>query len=307
MTSPDNDIAGSGCTLLEGHPLAPEEPFITCGRVPISSRGRRETALEPNSPSVLVDRDESVSILTLNRPERLNAVSPDLYRELEEALAKIESDPAVRAAVITGAGRAFCVGADLKSHAEGPMSPDERRAYIALAQSVNAAVQNSRVPVVAAVNGHAIGAGLELALSADFVLVAVNAKLRLPEIALGTFVGGGATYRLPQRVGDLKARELILGGDLFSGDDAVAMGLANRALPAEDVLEEALLLAEKLAASGPLSMAQAKRLLNRAPGVTPEEARAEEATALEGIMKTKDWAEGVRAFAEKRPPRFSGR
>ena len=207
-------------------------PARSSGRWPLSSRERWELALEPNPTPVLVDRDESVSILTLNRPDRLNAVSPDLYRGLEEALREIESDSAVRAAVITGAGRAFCVGADLKSHAAGPMTADARKAYIALAQSVNAAVQNSRVPVVAAVNGHAIGAGLELALSADFVLVAENAKLRLPEIALGTFVGGGVTYRLPQRVGDLRARELILGGDFFSGDDAVAMGLANRALPA---------------------------------------------------------------------------
>ena len=125
------------------------------------------------------------------------------------------------------------------------MSAEERREYIGLAQTVNAGLQYSRLPVVAAVNGHAIGAGLELALSADFVVVARDAKLRLPEVALGTFVGGGVTYRLPRRVGDLKARELILAGGFFSGEDAVAMGLANRALPPEEVLEAALELAKK--------------------------------------------------------------
>jgi enoyl-CoA hydratase len=262
--------------------------------------------LDATPSPVLVERDASVAILTLNRPERLNAVSPDLYRVLNEALEQIESDTDVRAVVLTGAGRGFCVGADLKSHSEGPMSAEVRREYIALAQTVNASLQYSRVPVVAAVNGHAIGAGLELALSADFVLVAENAKLRLPEVALGTFVGGGVTYRLPRRVGDLKARELILAGDFFSGDEAMAMGLANRALPAENVLEAALVLARELAACAPRSMAQAKRLLNRSPDMTAEEALAEEADALDAIMETEDWAEGVRAFAEKRPPRFSG-
>ena len=260
-----------------------------------------------STPSpVLVERDASVTILTLNRPERLNAVNPDLYREFKAALDGIEADHDVRAVVITGAGRGFCVGADLKSHSEGPMPAEQRREYIGLAQTVNVGLQHSRVPVVAAVNGHAIGAGLELALSADFVFVAQNAKLRLPEVALGTFVGGGVTYRLPRRVGDLKARELILAGDFFTGNDAATMGLANRALPAEDVLDTAVGLAKQLASSAPLSMAHAKRLLNRASEMTAEEALAEEADTLDAIMETEDWAEGVRAFAEKRPPQFSG-
>ena len=264
------------------------------------------SGLDPTPPPVLVDRDDAVVVLTLNRPERLNAVSPDLYRELNGALEEIESDRDVRALVLTGAGRGFCVGADLKSHSQGPMSAEERREYIGLTQTVNAGLQYSRLPVVAAVNGHAIGAGLELALSADFVVVARDAKLRLPEVALGTFVGGGVTYRLPRRVGDLKARELILAGGFFSGEDAVAMGLANRALPPEEVLEAALELAKELAASAPLSMAQAKRLLGRSPEMTAEEAMAEEADALDAIMEMEDWAEGIRAFAEKRPPRFTG-
>ena len=119
------------------------------------------SGLDPTPPPVLVDRDDAVVVLTLNRPERLNAVSPDLYRELNGALEEIESDRDVRALVLTGAGRGFCVGADLKSHSQGPMSAEERREYIGLAQTVNAGLQYSRLPVVAAVNGHAIGAGLE--------------------------------------------------------------------------------------------------------------------------------------------------
>ena len=256
---------------------------------------------------VLVERDDAVSILTLNRPDRLNAVSPDLYKELTTALEQIAEDRSVRSVVLTGAGRGFCVGADLKSHAEGPMSDEERRQYIDSAQAVNLMIQQSRVPVVAAVNGHAIGAGLELALSADFVLVAEEAKLRLPEVALGTFVGGGVTYRLPQRVGDLKARELILLGRFFSGKEAEAIGLANRALPAGDVLTAALAMAKELAAAAPLSMEQAKRLLNAAAESTAEATLADEARTLDRIMQTEDWAEGVQAFAAKRPPKYSGR
>ena len=274
--------------------------------MPLPLRRRLEIALDATPTPVLVERDEAVAVLTLNRPERLNAVSPDLYRVLKQALDDIESDRDVRVVVLTGAGRGFCVGADLKSRSEGPMSAEARRDYIGLAQTVNAGLQHSRVPVVAAVNGHAIGAGLELALSADFILVARDAKLRLPEVALGTFVGGGVTYRLPRRVGDLKARELILAGDFFSGEDAATMGLASRALPAEDVLAAALVLAKELALKAPLSMTAAKRLLNRSRDMTSEEAMAEEADALDAIMESEDWGEGVRAFAEKRPPRFLG-
>ncbi len=256
---------------------------------------------------LLVRRDGTILTLTLNRPDRLNAVSLPLYRRFLEALDDAEGDGDLRAVVVTGAGRAFCVGADLKAHGEGRASEEERAEYVAAAQEVNRRLQTLGLPVVAAVNGHAIGAGLELALSADFAVVAAGAKLRLPEVALGTFVGGGLTYTLVERVGALKARELVLLGRFFRGSDAAEMGLVNEAVPAEEVGERAVSLARELAAKAPVSLRFAKDLLGRASRLDREEALELEAEALLRCMETEDWEEGIRAFHEDREPRFEGR
>lgn len=255
---------------------------------------------------LLYDKREAIATLTFNRPDRLNAVSQAMYQAMEEAFNDISQDQSVRAVILTGAGRAFCVGADLKAHSRRQMTDAERRAYVRSGQHACRWIQTCRPPVVAAVNGHAIGAGLEMALSADLVIVASEAKLRFPEISLGTFVGGGAIYTLAQRVGLAKAKELILLGEFFTGADAAAMGLANRAVPAADVLPTALDIAARLAAKAPVSMAFAKRLLNRAQHLDPETAMDEEAEALIACMRTKDWKEGIEAFAEKREPQFIG-
>ncbi len=256
---------------------------------------------------VLVERRGAVLLLTLNRPHRLNAVSLPLYRALLGALDDLERDDSLRAAVLAGAGRAFCVGADLKAHAGGDPARAERRAYIRAAQRANARIQTCAKPVIAAVNGHAIGGGLELALSCDLIVVASEAKLRFPELALGTFVGGGVTYTLERRVGFAKARELLLLADFIGGDDAAAMGLANLSLPAEQVLGAALEWAERVASLAPASVRLAKRLLARAPFMQRAEVLRREALALDAIMGTEDWKEGIRAFHEKREPRYTGR
>jgi len=259
----------------------------------------------PEDP-VLAQRDGPVLVLTLNRPERLNAVSLPMYRSLLERLREEAGDPEVRCVVLTGRGRGFCVGADLKAHSGGAPTGEERKRYVRTAQRVNHLIQVGPKPVVAAVNGHAVGAGLELALSSDFMVVADEAKLRFPEIALGTFIGGGTVYTLAERVGTLKARELVYLGDFFTGTEAARMGVAWRAVPSGEVLPVALELARRLAERAPISLAWAKRLIGPAGTMSRKDALRLEARALERIFGTRDWKEGVDAFHEKRPPRFTG-
>jgi len=256
---------------------------------------------------VKVERRGEVAWLTLNRPDRLNAVNLELYVGLTEAVRGVDRDEGIRAIVLTGAGRAFCAGADLKAHAGSTMTQRQRRRYARWAQRANLALQRSRKPVVAAVHGPAVGAGLELALSCDFIIVAAEARLRLPEVSLATFVGGGVTYTLPERVGMTHAKELILLGDFFTGERAAQIGLANRVVPAAEVHSAAVDLADRLARQAPMSVALAKRLLRRASRSGRRAAMEAEARALERCMATDDWMEGILAFREKRPPRYTGR
>ena len=261
----------------------------------------------PRQREVLASRDGRVLVLTLNRPHRLNAVSLPLYEQLIAQLEAAATDPEVRCVVLTGTGRAFSAGADLKEHRDAPPPPEERARYIRAGQRVNHLIQTIGTPVVAAVNGHAIGAGLEIVLSADLAVVADDARLRLPEVALGTFVGGGAVYTLAQRVGVLRARELIYMGDFFSGADAAAMGVVNRAAPAADVVPVAMRWAARLARRAPLPLAAAKRLMGSAPEMSREEALEREREVLEAVFDTEDWAEGLAAFHAGRKPDFQGR
>ena len=274
-----------------------------------SEHGGGPGSTESGAPSdpVLSSRDGALLTLTLNRPHRLNAVSLPLYERLVAELERAEADRKVRCVVLTGNGRAFCAGADLKAHRDSPPSPEKRRRYIDAAQRANHLIQTIGTPVVAAVNGHAIGAGLELALSADLAIVAEDAKLRLPEVALGTFVGGGVVYTLAERIGVLKAREIIFLGDFFSGAEAVEWGVLGAAFPADEVLPEAMRLAHRLARRAPIPLAAAKRLIGPAGRLSREEALERERAALEEIFGTADWREGLAAFHEKRAPSYKGK
>ncbi|MEE9577587.1 MAG: enoyl-CoA hydratase/isomerase family protein [Gemmatimonadota bacterium] len=255
---------------------------------------------------LIYEKKSRAAILRLNRPERLNAVSLPLYQAMETALTDLRDDQSIRVAILTGTGRAFCAGADVKAHAGGQLPAKDRRSYVEAAQRVNRLLQTVPKPVVAAVNGHAIGAGLELALSCDFVVVASEAKLRLPEVSLGTFVGGGLLYTLPQRIGLAKAKEMILLGDFLTGAQAAEIGLANRVVAADEVFEEATALAQELASKAPIPMALAKELFYKARYLPADDLLELEAQALLRCMESSDWREGLKAFKEKREPRYTG-
>jgi enoyl-CoA hydratase len=264
--------------------------------------------------TILFERDGAVAVVRLNRPERMNAVVEAMYRELHEALHVVRETADIHCLVITGSvlerdgvrKQAFCAGADLKEHASGARDAAARQAYIHLAHEVTRQIAELAKPVVAAVNGPARGAGAELALACDLVVMADEATIAFPEVGLGTFVGGGVSHLLPRLVGLARARELVYTGRTVGGREAVALGLAQASVPVDRLAAEVGALAARLAAQAPLSLALAKRFLARSPGQDLGTVLALEADAILGLMESDDWREGVAAFAEGRAPRFRG-
>jgi enoyl-CoA hydratase len=256
--------------------------------------------MDEKGPFATARRDGGVLHVRLNRPDRLNAVSDELYADLERALAEAD-DPTVRSVLLSGEGRAFCAGADLKAHASRQRTPAERRAYVWAGQRACRRLASLSQPVVAAVQGHAIGAGAELALSADLIVCGADASFRLPEVGLGTFVGGGISHRLPLLVGQLRAKQLLLLGRPLLAQEAHDWGLVAEVVPPEDLHDRAAALAEELAQLPATSARYAKDGLNRGPTVSLDDALVFEAEALLACMSTSDWSDGVEAFAHRGP------
>lgn len=255
--------------------------------------------------TILYDMTDGIAEIRLNRPQRLNAVTQQLYDELNAALSRAEADRDARVVLVTGEGRAFCVGADLKAHKTGRTAFD-RRQYLKGEQDVCRRLLELQKPVVAAVNGYALGAGAEVALAADFMLMAESAQIGLPEISIGNFLGGGVTWLLPRLVGLAKARELVFLGERIKGEEAVRIGLANRVLPDDGFLDAARAFALKVAGKAPFSMQLAKEQLNKSAERTLEACLIAELEGMMFVGTTRDWQEGVDAFAEKRAPVFRG-
>jgi len=253
---------------------------------------------------VEVTRDGHVSTLTINRPDKLNALSQEVLSDLSAAVQALAADEQVRATVITGAGKAFVAGADIG--AMRTMTEAEGRAFGALGHGVFAAIESLRCPVIAAVNGFALGGGCELALACDFIYASSKAKFGQPEVNLGIIPGFGGTQRLPRRVGPAVARELIYTGKMISADDALRIGLANAVFEPGELLAAATSAAAEIASKGPLAVAAAKRLIRDGLDLPLPDANQLERAAFGAAFGTDDQSEGMEAFLEKRPPVFKG-
>ena len=265
---------------------------------------------------LLVSREGPLLWLTLDRPETLNAVTAEMRVRLIAALDGASADPAIRAVVITGTGRGFCSGADLRptgAREEGGTQPaprvpgDVARMLREGVQQLIAAVLDCEKPVVAAVNGTAAGIGVHLALACDLVLAAEGASFVEAFVRRGLVPDGGGAYLLPRLVGTQRAKELMFFGDALPAAEAERLGLVNRVVPAEDLPKAAREWAERLAAGPTRALALTKQLLNASLESGRAAAFAAEAIAQEVNMTTADAQEGVRAFVERRAPRVDGR
>jgi enoyl-CoA hydratase len=257
------------------------------------------------SELVLSERREGVALLTLNRPDQLNALSSRMLEALRARAAELAGEASVRAVVVTGAGRAFAAGADIAEMQR--MTALEAHAFSRLGHDTFAAFEALAVPVIAAVNGFALGGGLELALACDWIYAARRAKLGQPEVGLALIPGFGGTSRLPRRVGPGWARELVMTGEAIGTEIAERIGLVNRVFDDEAALLEAALAAGRtLARKGPLAVARAKRVLLEGQDADERVAHALEQQAFSALFASQDRDEGLAAFVEKREPRFRG-
>lgn len=256
------------------------------------------------APVLLVADDGPVRILTLNRPERRNALDLELRERLGDAIEAAMAEVSVRALVIAGAGGSFCAGGDLTTM-EG-MTSAAIASRIASVQRVAAVIRGGTIPVVAAVKGAAVGAGLSLALACDRVVAGRGARLGAVFSRVGLAADMGISMTLPERVGVARARQMLLLGDVVEGDEALALGLIDALVESGTAVEAALADARRLAAAPPLAVGAIKRLLG-APPVTFDEGLIREGAEQQALLASADLAEGVAAFRERRPPQFEGR
>jgi enoyl-CoA hydratase len=251
-------------------------------------------------------RQGPVGLVTLNRPDQLNSLSHEMLAGIHHALDLVDADPDVRAVIITGAGdKAFSAGADISAMKEA--SALEAREFAALGHAVGARIEAFPRPVIAAINGYALGGGCELALACDIRLVSDRARLGQPEVNIGVLPGWGGTQRLVRVAGLGFAKELIFTGRMCGAEEALARGLANRVVPHESLMDEATTLAELIASKAPWAVTQAKLMTNLALDGGQQANLERERDLFALAFTTADQREGMTAFFDKRPPSFDGR
>jgi 2-(1,2-epoxy-1,2-dihydrophenyl)acetyl-CoA isomerase len=264
---------------------------------------------DPQYAGLIYERREAVAILTFNRPERMNAIGGTLKQDIAAAIAHADDDDEVRVIVLTGAGAAFCAGGDVKEMAVQLASggrPLEEKIRPAR-DAMLLAIHEARKPIIAAINGAAAGAGMNMALAADIRIASSAARFSQAFVKRGLSPDSGATYFLPRIVGLAKACELAFTGDTLDADEALRLGIVTRVVSPEDLMPTVLELAARIAAGPPVAIRLAKRAMYRGLHGDLRDALGREAAALNVCMDTEDAVEGMASFREKRPPNFMGR
>lgn len=253
---------------------------------------------------VRVEHEGAVSTLIIDRPDRMNALDGEVLAHLRQALDEVTERAQTRCAILTGEGKAFVAGADIAAMKD--MTPEQARAFGEQGHAALAAIEASRVPVIAAVNGFALGGGCELALACDFIYASEKAKLGQPEVKLGIIPGFGGTQRLARRVGVAMARELIYSGAMIGAQEALRIGLVNRVLAPDELMSTARKTASTIAGMGPVAVSAAKRVILEGEEEPLPKANALEVAAFAELFTSADRAEGMAAFLDKRDPDFRG-
>lgn len=253
--------------------------------------------------SILVETRGRVGLITLNRPQALNALNNTLMFEVMDALETFDKDEGIGATVITGSEKAFAAGADIKEMAD----KSTQEMLDADLVAIYGRIRTIQKPVIAAVSGWALGAGFELPLSCDMIVASDSAKFGLPEVTIGVIPGAGGTQRLVRAVGKALAMEMTLNDRKLTAAEALQHGLVNRVVPVADFLNEALKLADEIASRAPLAVRAAKRLILHSYDSTLTEGLAEEKQVFYNLFNTHDQKEGMQAFVEKRKPNWTGK
>ena len=255
--------------------------------------------------NILINTENKVCTITLNREKAMNSISIALLDELIEAFESIRFDENIRVVIVTGSGeKAFCAGADLKERLT--LSEKEVKQFIYKIRTGFNMIANFPKPVIAAVNGIALGGGTELALACDIRLASTNAKMGLTETKLAIIPGAGGTQRLPRIIGYGKAKELIYTGRAVDAAEALEIGLVNKIYPLAELLKEAEIMAQMICDNGPIAVEQAKKAINRGSETDIETGLVFESEAYQACITTQDRIEGLKSFSEKRKPEYKG-
>lgn len=255
---------------------------------------------------VLLEKTPPLATITINRPKALNALNSKVLSSLEQTLDRVNEDKEIHVVIITGAGeKAFVAGADIAEMSE--MSPLEGTNFSRYGQLVFKKVQDLKKPVIAAVNGYALGGGSELALACDFAYASENAKFGVPEVTLGIFPGFGGTQRLPRLLGKGRAKELILTGKMISAGEAYEIGMINKVVPPDQLMDVVKEVAMQIAKNGPIAVSIAKGLVDVGYDIPLDDGCILESRSFGMCCATEDKKEGMKAFLEKRKPVFKGR